>query len=278
MLKHLNLTVISCLFVVYSFSAAGIIHVPQDQISIQGGIDAAVNGDTVLVADSTYYENINFKGKAITVTSYFCVDGDTNHINNTIINGSRPLDPDMGSVVSFTSGEDTTSVLYGFTITGGSGTVYSESDRIGGGIFCKNSGARIVFNKIKANTVTFNLNNWGGGIGVFPLENINEVIVEDNVITANSVSGSNGAFGGGISLVQGRIIHNKINQNICSAMSQVAVGGGIRTACDMTMQRTLVVITGNTITDNQATCPVEAGGGGIDVWRNNIILNSNLVS
>src|ERR1700692_4766100 len=45
------------------------IHVPIDQPTIQTAIDAASNGDTVLVADGTYKENADFKGKAITVTS-----------------------------------------------------------------------------------------------------------------------------------------------------------------------------------------------------------------
>lgn len=45
------------------------IHVPADQPTIQAAINAAANGDTVLVSDGTYKENINFKGKAITVAS-----------------------------------------------------------------------------------------------------------------------------------------------------------------------------------------------------------------
>ncbi len=36
---------------------------------VQSGINAAVNGDTVLVAPGTYNENIDFLGKAITVIS-----------------------------------------------------------------------------------------------------------------------------------------------------------------------------------------------------------------
>ncbi len=48
---------------------AAIINVPANQPTIQAAINAAANGDTILVAPGTYYENINFNGKAITVTS-----------------------------------------------------------------------------------------------------------------------------------------------------------------------------------------------------------------
>jgi hypothetical protein len=43
------------------------VHIPADYPTIQAKIDVASNGDAVLVAEGEYYENINFRGKAITL-------------------------------------------------------------------------------------------------------------------------------------------------------------------------------------------------------------------
>ena len=76
MYSHLLLCLLSLIFFLFSLLQAGIIYVPNDTTSIQGGIYLASDGDTVLVAEDTYYENINFRGKAITVASEFIMDGD----------------------------------------------------------------------------------------------------------------------------------------------------------------------------------------------------------
>jgi hypothetical protein len=112
--------------------------------------------DIIIVHDGTYVENINFKGKAITVKS-------ENGPEVTIIDGSNPADPNKGSVVTFNSGEDLSSVLEGFTITGGSGTSYEYGGNfyvIGGGVFCDGSSPTITNCTISNNSVS----DVGGGI------------------------------------------------------------------------------------------------------------------
>jgi len=96
-----------CLLSFTQASAQNTINVPGDQPTIQGAINAASNGDTVLVAPGTYYENINFNGKAVTVTS-------SRGPSVTIIDGGQ-----NGSVVTFDSGETMRSGLNGVAIQNG---------------------------------------------------------------------------------------------------------------------------------------------------------------
>ena len=85
--------------------------VPQEFSSIQAAIDAAVEGDTVTVAAGTYFERIDFLGKAISVVGAGA--------ENTVVDASSLDSTVYGGVVRFMSGEGPRSVLRGFTLTGG---------------------------------------------------------------------------------------------------------------------------------------------------------------
>jgi hypothetical protein len=93
------------------------IHVPVDQPTIQSGINAAQNGDTVVVAPGVYNENIDFKGKAITVTSE---KGIYDPASSPVLHGGG-----QGALVTFHSGESTQAVFAGFDLEGSLSTAIS---------------------------------------------------------------------------------------------------------------------------------------------------------
>jgi len=235
-------------------SQGHIIRVPADTNSIQGGIDMAQDGDTVLVADGVYIENIRFRGKAITLASHYIMDGDTNHINNTIISGNEPSYPDSGSVVYFIAGEDTSSVLKGFTITGGTGTVWGENQHTGGGVFLW-SGGKLESNKIINNRLTNGGNRYTHGAGI-DLITERDAIVRDNLIAHNSIDAW---WGGGAGVIMGcsdtaSILFEKniLAENIYNADEGLCSGGAFITGLP--------------------------GWGGRIIIRNNLVLRNEAVS
>ena len=125
MKKTFSVILFSLLLIVPAFSAT--INIPGDYDTIQEGIDAAVNGDIVLVADGTYTgegnKNIDFTGKSITVRSSGGADV-------CIIDCESD-----GRAFYFHTDEGAGSVLEGFQII--NGYVAGEyPEGCGGAIFC----------------------------------------------------------------------------------------------------------------------------------------------
>jgi serine protease len=172
-------------------AVASTINVPADQPTIQDGINAAVSGDTVLVAPGTYTENINFNGKAIVVRS-------SGGPKVTIIDGGS-----LGAVVTFSTGETNGSVLSGFTLQHGSGSgVYMNfgSPVVKNNIIANNKadwGAGMYIGgastaQVLRNTFIGNVASYGGGaIGLFAAGSVR---IENNRITKNNGGGQGGAF------------------------------------------------------------------------------------
>jgi len=249
------------------FLAATIINVPGDQPTIQAGIDVAVDSDTVLVQPGTYFENIDYIGKNITVASLFLTTQDTTYISQTIIDGNQ-----NGSVVTFHNGEDSTAVLTGFTITNGLSTPG------GGGISCWSSSPTI-HNMIIMNNATYS----GDGGGIYCSNSSPSL---ENVI----VTGNYSISGGGIkcnnsspSISNVTIIGNSANE-----------GGGIHCEDYSSPSLVDVIIIGNSatyfgggivcfwysspslenviITDNNST-----SGGGIVFYSSNLTLENVII-
>lgn len=105
-----RLLILSVLTTVAWEVRSGTIHVPADQPTIQAGIYAAVDGDTVLVAPGTYSgtgnRNIDFDGKGILVLSEFGPD-------STTVDCAGPY-----RAFLIWQDEDSSTVIDGFTITG----------------------------------------------------------------------------------------------------------------------------------------------------------------
>ncbi|MCK4559189.1 MAG: T9SS type A sorting domain-containing protein [Calditrichia bacterium] len=296
----------STYFVCYSYGVNDIgisvatssryLNVPTNYPTIQGAINTAVDGDIVLVDEGTYYENINFKGKAITVASQFIMDQDTSHISKTIIDGSQHSHPDSGSVVIFQSGEDTTSVLCGFTITGGTGTEWPDDPaglttalRCGGGILIQFAGAKICHNIIKNNIIDNEEDAMGAGIGAGYLADPKWVVIENNEIYNNHLASNNWAKGSGICAAFNsiKIINNEVHHNTVKGNSDDFFAGaaGIWYSNRPDSSKT-VIISGNLISKNKVThtgnYTAAVWGSGLVVWNmggyslvsNNVIQNN----
>ncbi len=171
---------------------ARIIYIPTDYETIQEGINASENGDTVLVLPGEYREFISYEGKRILLTS------------------EQGYQVTSIKQAIFTGGTDTTAVLRGFSFSGikyGGASVKVEAG---------NSGV-IEVNYISGNSVI----EQGGGI----------YSIGDNVIIRNNIISDNRALilGGGISIGGSgyRIEENIISNNIAGGDDESWGGGGI---------------------------------------------------
>jgi len=283
------------------------IRVPSEQPTIQSAINAAAFGDTVLVAPGTYFEHIDFKGRAITLTS-------ESGPQVTIIDGGN-TDP----VVSFISGEGRGSSLNGFTLQNGRGGIDNQGFPNGGGILIRESSPTITNNVItnnhacngagigilsgspviQGNTITNNVSNLcslgvGNGIGIQGtsfVEILDNIISNNGMVGVRSSGGGISMFGAGTLIIKRNIIKGNhvadgsgggiflsnrletlIVQNLITG-NQAGVGGGLSWTGALSQGFTLV---NNTIADNDGAfigSGIFADGFGVQTkLTNNIIV------
>ena len=100
--------------------------VPEQYPSIQHAIAASAHGDRVLVGPGTWSGTVDTRNLAITVES-------TAGLGATVLDAGA-----SGSVFKIYRGETSSTVIRGFTITGGTGTLVNAT-MYGGGIYIKDS-------------------------------------------------------------------------------------------------------------------------------------------
>lgn len=177
------------------------IFVPEDYDTIQGAIDAATSGDRILVAPGTYFEHLDYLGKAVELKSQAGPE-------LTVIDANK-----SGRGVTFQSGETRASVLDGFTITNGdvgvsngggidctlesSPTIqncvisYNKADALGGGIACRGVSCPKIHNCVFIGNVArdYYEGSSGGGICCFILS---DAIISDCVFIDNESESGGG--------------------------------------------------------------------------------------
>ncbi len=206
--------------------------------SIQTAIDNAVDTDEIVVAPGTYFETIDFLGKAIWLHSS---DGP----EVTIID-ANVLAWQYASVVTCVSNEGPETVLEGFTITGGNANG-AFPDNVGGGMINQSSSPTVT-------NCTFNGNSARIGGGMYNDSS-------NPTVTGCMFSGNHAAHGGG--MVNGNsnpdITDCNFVNNVAGAMFTTSSGGGMVNG-NSNPDITDCVFTGNTAyygggMDNQSSNP-----------------------
>ena len=180
-------------------AVADIINVPGDYPTIQAGINAAQNGDEVVVADGTYTgagnRNVVFAGKAITLRS-------ENGPTNCIIDCES-----LGRGFIFYELDTPATVVDGFTITNGLG-------HPGGAIYAYYFSSPTITNCI----ITGNTGDAGGGRGIYCAMCF--ATITNTIITGNTAIGD----GGGVYTEGG---NPTITNSLISGNTADSVGGGV---------------------------------------------------
>jgi hypothetical protein len=236
------------------------IHVPAVFTLIQDAIDNANHGDTIILAPGVYQENIDMKGKRITLTSQFIFSRDTSYITSTIIDGKNEK-----TVIACDSYEDRQTIITGLTIRNGR-AIGESPHNMGGGIRCNVSSPTLTHLVIENNYADYG----GGGIYL----HLSQSQISFVKITGNSAR----VDGGGMRITSSDVT---VNNAIIANNSAGERGGGI--ACTHFNYVGTAEIINSTIVNNSVVATSGpnsqfSGGAGIKAYGHNLIVKNSIVA
>jgi hypothetical protein len=250
-LRRLAQTGCALLFV-FCCAAAGAntLHVPADFPTIQQALGAAGAGDSILVAEGTFNENIVWPQ-----TNGIRLLSDPANLSDPIIDGGlagRVIDIDGGSDTGFNA------EISGFVITHGFLDVPAHTGETGAGIRMNNGILRLSRCVISDNQITSSFaiqNNAGGaGVSIVGTPAGAQNVIEGCTFQGNTVTAATSGEGAAIYLdgAPAVIRRTKIQGNKIS-VNEVAIGMIYDYASDLVLES--VMIERNRAQTNQALLP-----------------------
>jgi Leucine-rich repeat (LRR) protein len=245
--------------------------------TIQTGINAATDSDTVSVSAGTYNNTINFMGKNIVVKG--------ENKETTIISGAGY----NTDVVKFNSGEDTTACLTGFTISNGEGsgiwigdgvvnnTMYPTTPKLENLIVTNNlsTGIKAMGSSVIIRNVIIegNVDLLGGAGGLYLI--VDKPTIIENVLIHNNTANA----GGGIMVNSHQATVTLKNVTITENKSTHGDAGSLQcNSCDINLINSIVWgNSGNEILINKYNDPgkISVSFSDIEGGASNIITNGN---
>jgi hypothetical protein len=210
-----KISILTTILMTANLLFAQIINIPADYPTIQLGIYAAGNGDTVLVHPGTYEEGLWIFEKKITLASLFLTTHDTSYISQTVIRGTWVSGCDNVRLCGLTYTapneggglwcDETSGLMDHLIITGNSYIDFA------GGVTIWNCSGDLRFTN-----VTFS-NNTGGGVGGGVCCSNSSPVFENCLFLNNNAS-----YGGAVFCYHGS---SPIFRNVVFAGNNMESGG-----------------------------------------------------
>jgi predicted outer membrane repeat protein len=231
MIKYIPITILA-IFLFNKVASQIVINVPgAEHTTIQSAINAAQNGDTIIISQGIYEENLTIANKSITIASNFIYSTNQDDITNTIITNSSLPEAEKGRLITISGSLSTSLKIIGLTLKNGTspfegGAIYQSGCNVeyqnltfinnnapdGGAISIKDGTSEIYDCHFSNNSA-----NSGGAVSVL-LGNANR-----------SVFIRNSSFNNNVAINLGGAIHASLSNDIeFSAHSNIITNNGAK--------------------------------------------------